>query len=338
MGLLGNIVIIPVLLSSEHRKKSNSPFMLNMAFVDILLCAFGFTVSVSYNLAVKSESTKDSLRCAWLAFINCFSGINSIATLTVMAAISYTGVTSLRAAQVQRFDSKKTAIIIAGIWIYSFVTTIPPAFGWNRFVPFLDGISCHPDWVSQKPADKAYIGFLVVLGFFLPMIIIVFSYLKTYGYIRHATIPASLSNESVFRRQLETKRKTLRMVVAAILMFFISWSPYCIVSLIESAKGEVVLSPGVSMIPELMAKASVMYNPVVYTLMNARFRATLKRLLHLSPMEETTDLMSMTAGTSTLASQGKVSQTGEECSDGPRVISVVESKERRALFAKVDRG
>ena len=36
-----------------------------------------------------------------------------------------------------------------------------------------------------------------------------------------------------------------------------------------------MLTAGEAEIPELMAKASVIYNPIVYTIMNERFRRTL---------------------------------------------------------------
>ena len=36
-----------------------------------------------------------------------------------------------------------------------------------------------------------------------------------------------------------------------------------------------MLTSGEAEIPELMAKASVIYNPIVYTIMNERFRRTL---------------------------------------------------------------
>ena len=66
------------------------------------------------------------------------------------------------------------------------------------------------------------------------------------------------------------------MTIMAITAFVLSWSPYCVVSLVATFKGGHVLTAGEAEIPELLAKASVVYNPFVYTAMNDRFRATLK--------------------------------------------------------------
>lgn len=65
------------------------------------------------------------------------------------------------------------------------------------------------------------------------------------------------------------------MTTATIVAFLLSWSPYAIVSLAAAIKGRHVLTGGEAEIPELMAKASVIYNPIVYTIMNERFRRTL---------------------------------------------------------------
>ena len=74
----------------------------------------------------------------------------------------------------------------------------------------------------------------------------------------------------------------IRMTVVAVILFFISWSPYCIISLMATAYGKPILKGALSLIPELMAKASVVYNPVVYTFMNTKFRSTLKNVLKLN--------------------------------------------------------
>lgn len=73
--------------------------------------------------------------------------------------------------------------------------------------------------------------------------------------------------------------KVVRMTVTAIIVFMLSWSPYCFVSIAAVFKGSHVFNSGEAEIPELMAKASVIYNPIVYVAMNDRFRGTLSRLI-----------------------------------------------------------
>lgn len=70
------------------------------------------------------------------------------------------------------------------------------------------------------------------------------------------------------------------MTTMSVIAFVLSWSPYCFVSLAAVFTRNHVIASGEAEVPELFAKASVIYNPVVYTIMNSRFRATLLRILH----------------------------------------------------------
>lgn len=69
------------------------------------------------------------------------------------------------------------------------------------------------------------------------------------------------------------------MIAMAIAAFVLSWSPYCFVSIIATIRGTNTLTPGEAEIPDLLAKASVIYNPIVYTAMNDKFRASLPRVI-----------------------------------------------------------
>lgn len=100
-------------------------------------------------------------------------------------------------------------------------------------------------------------------------------------YIRGTSV-IRVSNDVLLERQLKTRKKTARIVMAMTVAFFISWSPYALSSLIGSIMGRESVSPAYSMIPELMAKASVVYNPILYAFLNSRFRITLLNLCNCS--------------------------------------------------------
>ena len=182
MGLSGNITTIVTLLQPEHRTKSVTYLMLNLAVADIFICGLGYPVAVTYNLKDHHASMKDSRRCSWLAFANALSGIACIYTLTLMSISQYRGVCKIvvTSRQLNPCSCKRLAVNLFGIWAVAFALCSPPFFKWNRFVPIQSGISCHPDWLSQDPSDKAYIWFLVTGGFFIPLTLISVSYILTY--------------------------------------------------------------------------------------------------------------------------------------------------------------
>ena len=83
------------------------------------------------------------------------------------------------------------------------------------------------------------------------------------------------TNDPAQGNRFRSRRRTIRVVVCMTLAFFISWSPYAVVSLAGTVLGRESIAPSLSLIPELLAKASVVYNPVLYVLLNSKFRVTL---------------------------------------------------------------
>ena len=81
----------------------------------------------------------------------------------------------------------------------------------------------------------------------------------------------AILNDQQQKQRMLVKRKTLRVIVAAVVAFFLSWTPYCFVGIASVFTGDPILQPAVSLVPELMAKASVIYNPIVYLFLNSRY-------------------------------------------------------------------
>ena len=73
----------------------------------------------------------------------------------------------------------------------------------------------------------------------------------------------------------KSQMKLVRITALSVAAFLVSWLPYTTVSLAAIINGSHVLSSGEAEIPELMAKASVIHNPVVYIIMNSTYRASL---------------------------------------------------------------
>ena len=62
-----------------------------------------------------------------------------------------------------------------------------------------------------------------------------------------------------------------RLTVMIILMggtFMVAWLPYAFVSVIAMAGGAYLLTPLASAAPAIVAKSSLIYNPIIYALMN----------------------------------------------------------------------
>ena len=114
---------------------------------------------------------------------------------------------------------------------------------------------------------------------------------RTSSVCSHIPFPISILFRRVIRRvplegnpmiracRMKSKMRLVRMTSFSIAAFVVSWLPYCVVSIAALVNGHHVLSSGEAEIPELMAKASVIYNPFVYAFTNGTYRASLKGLL-----------------------------------------------------------
>lgn len=60
------------------------------------------------------------------------------------------------------------------------------------------------------------------------------------------------------------------MILVMIITFLIAWSPYAIVALITQFGDAKLITPVVSVIPALLAKSSICYNPIIYVGLNTQ--------------------------------------------------------------------
>lgn len=70
----------------------------------------------------------------------------------------------------------------------------------------------------------------------------------------------------------KTEIKTAKVSLTIVLGFLLSWTPYATVALIGQFGPAELVTPYVSEIPVMFAKASAMHNPVIYALSHPRFR------------------------------------------------------------------
>ena len=175
IGFVGNGLTLIVLHQRELRNRGVNSLMMNLALADIFIVALGYPIAIQANLRGKSL---DRSRCIWSAFVNGTVGIASIATLTEMVFVPYYGLRQVNSDT--RLSVGQIVCMIASAWLYGGLCMAPPLLGWNRFVLAASKVSCCPDWAGRSASDTAYSLLLVVLGFFLPLTVMVLYYYKIY--------------------------------------------------------------------------------------------------------------------------------------------------------------
>ncbi|KAI1231672.1 Melanopsin-A, partial [Lamprotornis superbus] len=216
--------------------------------------------------------------CELYAFCGALFGITSMITLMVIALDRYFVITK-PLASVGVTSKKKALIILVGVWLYSLAWSLPPFFGWSAYVP--EGLltSCSWDYMTFTPSVRAYTMLLFCFVFFIPLIAIIYSYVSIFEAIKKAnksiqTFGCKRGNKE-FQKQYQRMKNEWKMAKIALIVisfFVISWSPYSVVALVAFAGYSHVLTPFMNSIPAVIAKASVIHNPIIYAITHPKYR------------------------------------------------------------------
>lgn len=182
VGFLGNVVTLIVLRYREHRRKVITPLMINLAVADLVIIVLVYPVIVATNL-LGVPLREGSFRCIWSSFANGVAGISSVASLTSMIGVMYH--VFRQSVPHPKIHTRYMTLLVIGTWLYGILLNLPPVIGWSRAVPGKAGISCAPDWTASDTVGIIYIVFLLMFGFFLPIMMIATFYYLIYRYVNH---------------------------------------------------------------------------------------------------------------------------------------------------------
>ncbi|XP_028599832.2 melanopsin isoform X4 [Podarcis muralis] len=161
-------------------------------------------------------------------------------------------------------------------------------------------ISCTWDYVSYSPANRSYTMMLCCFVFFIPLIIIFHCYLFMFLAIRSTgrnvqKLGSTYNRKSNVSQSVKSEWKLAKIAFVAIVVFVLSWSPYACVTLIAWAGYAKTLNPYSKSVPAVIAKASAIYNPIIYAIIHPRYRRTIRSavpclrfLIRISPSDLST--------------------------------------------------
>ncbi|XP_049952508.1 melanopsin-like [Schistocerca serialis cubense] len=186
-------------------------------------------------------------------------------------------------------DEGVTEEVCAAAWVYCLFLSVPPLLGWSRYIPEGFLTSCSWDYLTRTPANRAYYIYLLAFGFVLPVGVIAYCYAFILAAIHEhgremQGVESTGGRRSTHRScaQLQPYSSTVRtveIIVTLVLLFLMSWTPYTVVTLIGQFGDQALVTPWVASLAAFFAKASVVYNPIVYGLSHPHFRASIKQYL-----------------------------------------------------------
>ena len=186
-----------------------------------------------------------------------------------------------------RFNSKHALMVVLATWIIGIWVSIPPFFGWSRFIPEGLQCSCGPDWytVGTKYRSEYYTWFLFIFCFIIPLSLICFSYSQL---LRTLRAVAAQQQESATTQKAE--REVSHMVVVMVGSFCLCYVPYAALAMYMVNNRNHGLDLRLVTIPAFFSKSSCVYNPIIYCFMNKQFRACILEMVCRKPMADESDV------------------------------------------------
>ncbi|XP_027751738.1 melanopsin [Empidonax traillii] len=343
-GTLGNSLVFYAFCRTRSLQTPANMLIINLAISDLLMSITQspvFFVNSLHKRWIFGEKG-----CELYAFCGALFGITSMITLMVIALDRYFVITK-PLASVGVTSKKKALIILVGVWLYSLAWSLPPFFGWSAYVP--EGLltSCSWDYMTFTPSVRAYTMLLFCFVFVIPLIAIIYSYVFIFEAIKKAnksvqTFGSKHGNKEFQKqyRRMKTEWKMAKIALIVILLFVISWSPYSVVALVAFSGYSHALTPYMNSIPAVIAKASVIHNPIVYAITHPKYRRAiathvpcLGSLLRVSPRDSRSSSSYYSSRRATVTSQSSETSGLQK---GPRRLSSLSDSESACTETETD--
>ncbi|XP_054151376.1 blue-sensitive opsin-like, partial [Melozone crissalis] len=167
---------LTVVCTAKYKKlRSHLNYILvNLAVANLLVVCVGSTTAF-YSFS-QMYFALGPLACKIEGFAATLGGMVSLWSLAVVAFERFLVI--CKPLGNFTFRGSHAVLGCAITWIFGLIASVPPLFGWSRYIPEGLQCSCGPDWYTtdNKWNNESYVIFLFCFCFGFPLSVIVFSY------------------------------------------------------------------------------------------------------------------------------------------------------------------
>ncbi|KAF7993395.1 hypothetical protein HCN44_007898 [Aphidius gifuensis] len=264
LGLIFNLLVIIVIIKdSSNSWTPTNVVLVNLAISDFLVAFFGNPLA--FISALNRGWYWSTSTCKWYACLMSTFGLASIGNLTVMALERWMLITN----PTRPLSTRSAMYFASFVWVYALVQSLPPLLGWGSYGPEGGNVSCSVSWEIHDSTthNDSYIAFIFIFGLIIPLIIILSSYFGII--IKLKRVRQRIGSRS--KREL----KVTKMIGIMITAFLIAWMPYAIFA-IAAQYFHFQPSASIAILPSLLAKSSICYNPIIYAFLSSQFTQSFK--------------------------------------------------------------
>nr|AJD38857.1 short-wavelength sensitive opsin 2A [Brosme brosme] len=279
VGTAINVLTIACTVQYKKLRSHLNYILVNLAVANLLVSVVGsFTAFCSFT---NRYFIFGPLACKIEGFMVTLAGMVSLWSLAVVAFERWLVICKPLGSFI--FKPDHALACCAFTWIFALIASGPPLVGWSRYIPEGLQCSCGPDWytTNNKYNNESYVIFLFGFCFAVPLATMLFCYSQLLYTLK---IAVKAQADSVSTQKAE--REVTRMVVIMVFGFLVCWLPYASFALwVVNNRGQ-TFDLRLATIPSCFSKASAVYNPFIYVLLNKQFRSCMMKMLGMSGGED----------------------------------------------------
>ncbi|XP_006811548.2 prokineticin receptor 2-like [Saccoglossus kowalevskii] len=270
---LGNTLLCITIFRLKRLRNVTNLFIASLAVSDLLVAVICAPLSLYYYIV--QNWVFGTALCTIVGTVKNVSLNVSVNTLLTIGIERYY---VIHHPMKPRLQKRTVLVVTLGTWLLSSLVALPtPLFttvssGYDR-----DGRLIHycGEYWSNRLASRAYIAFLTVTEYLVPMTILTFAYCSIVRKVWFHQMPGATTGRN---RDIagERKKKTIRMLILVMIFFGICWGPYYIYNLLIHFNEDILSDDRNNMtmfyIVESIAMSNGLLNTIVYFLMNDAYR------------------------------------------------------------------
>ncbi|XP_060077352.1 pyroglutamylated RF-amide peptide receptor-like [Ylistrum balloti] len=286
-GLLGNIFVIAVVIQYQHMRTLTNVFLVNLTVGDLLVVCI--CIPMTLGRYVYSDYIFGTFMCKLTHFLQGTAVAVSSLSLLCISINRYFAIHSPLKAKVL-FSKNKIYLLLFLVWLVSLCSFIPQLVVCTVVTDGIQGVYeihiCLEQWYSPI-TKQIYSMFIFIVLFFFPLVAMLITYTRI-GYTLWRTearsfMENSITNKSQAERILRQRRRTVKMLVAVVMIFIFCWFPFYAVmiwldfNMVLSTKTQFV-NDYIYPVVLLLGLSNSTVNPVCYCFMSNGFRRAFLKL------------------------------------------------------------
>ncbi|VDP19250.1 unnamed protein product [Soboliphyme baturini] len=277
LGALGNSMVIAVVSIYKRMRSLTNIFLASLSTADLLIILF--CIPVQYMKYLSYSWFLGKFLCIWFHYVQLFTMICSVLTLTVISFERYMAVAFPMKIIWLRSTcrARKTVLII---WLLSAILATPLIFGQVTRLPIQFRV-IHKKIFVLYQFLLLYLIPLATMAVCYALLVRVLYFSNRDPFLGITPAPDS-ANHSMNTTLLNSKRniqKIVQMLVAVVSLFIICWTPYLVDEFLVAFGYLCHTSPTetlkyMRMTFAIMKFSNSCVNPIVYAFMSRHFRRT----------------------------------------------------------------